>query len=221
MSLENDVVYEDEYVDESSGQEPVIETGDGDNLSSELEALRSELTGLRENFERGQQEIEFLRNVGNQPAANEGDPDDFIVRNEAKELIRRELEPAKQQLRIQELNMLESRAMAKYPDYDDVVRKSGNDMLDQAQRVNPNSRALLLSLPDPAAAIYSLSKTHPNYLKDVQGKTRQETVKKIQSNLETTPTVAGRGGSPVQKVKNWLDATDAEIDAQMRKLGVG
>ena len=213
---ESDVAVDDPSSSETAGQEPVDTRTDAEKaLIAELQGLRSEVSGLKDNYNRTAQELEFYKNSGID-AEPEGDPDDFIVRNEAQEMIRRELEPAKQQLRIQELNMFESQAISKYPDYLDVVNKYGKELLD----ANPGMKDVILNTPNPAEAVYNYSKLHPNYLTDLQGKTQRDTVKKIQGNLSNTQTVAGSGGSAVTKPKSWATATDAEIEAKMRQLGV-
>lgn len=223
MSVEDMEVMDEQIVEETqtdvqeedstAGQEPIVDT-----RADELDVLRKELESLKDGYSRSQQEIEYLRNVTLQPQApvDEGDPDDFIVRNEAKKMIQREMESTRQQLRRQELSMLEAQTMAKYPDYNDVVNKYGKAILD----ATPGLLDAILSSPNPAEVIYHMSKGHPEYYKQVQTKARQDTVKKIQGNLSTTPTVASQGGSISAKAKDWNSASDADIEAKLVALGI-
>jgi hypothetical protein len=213
----------DDSIEESStsnaGQEPEDQRSEAElSLINELQGVRDELKQLKDTSTRYQQEVEYLRMQGQQPVVEEdyGDPDDFLVRDDAEKLIERKLDPALQQLRAQELNLLEAQAMAKYNDYEDVVRTYGTPLLD----ADPDLRGVILASRNPAETLYNLARSNPQYLKDSEGKTRKDTVNKINKNLSSTPTLASQGGSAVSSAKDWSTASDAEIDAKLAELGI-
>ncbi len=221
MEEQMDVV--EEQVEESSTSEVVEdsqETTDNrteaeKSLITELQGMRSEMKDLKDSSYRSQQELEFLRNSQSQEE-DYGDPDDFVDRRDTEGMIDNKLEPVMQQMRTNELNMLEAQMSAKFSDYDEITEKYGLELLNS----DPGTKSAVLASPNPALTLYNLSKSHPGYLKEQEAKIRKGTVDKIQGNLDSTPTVASQGGSAVSGDVDWSKASDAEIEAKMSQLGI-
>lgn len=221
MENEQDVV--EEIAEESSTSEVVEESQETtDNrtegekgLITELQGMRAEMKDLKESSYRSQQELEYLRNT-QQPEEEYVDPDEFVDRNDTEKMIQKELAPLKDELRTNSLNMLEAQMASVHPDYLDVVNKYGNELMNADTGV----RDAILASPNPAQSLYSLSKSHPEYIKAQANKTRKDTVDKIAGNLESTSTIASQGGSAVSGKVDWAKASDKDIDAKLAEMGI-
>lgn len=222
MEDEMDVV--EEIAEESSTSEKVVETSQEttDNRSEseksmalELKVERDDNKALRDVNSRNSQELEFYKNSRTEEE-DVGDGDDFVDRNDTEQMIEKRLAPLQDKLRTSELNMLEAQMSSVHPDYIEVVEKYGKELMD----ADPGVRDAVLASPNPAQTLYTLSKSHPGYIKGQENKTRTETVNKIADNLETTPTVAGSGGSAISGKQDWSKASDADVDAKLASMGI-
>jgi len=223
MSEENDVVETDEvseegsspHVDEVAGQETDTRTDAEKGLITEMQGLRGDINGFREENQKLAQENEYLRNTGNQEEEYT-DPEDFATNGDIEKIIEKRLAPAEERLRMQEIEGIERSFSISNPDYEEVTNKYGKELLD----ANPDMGAVIMNSKNPASAYYNFSKTHPNYLKDKEENNKRETVSKITENLNSTPTVAGQGGSLSPTKVDWSKASNEDVEKYLDSKGI-
>jgi len=185
---------------------PVEEGGQIEDATPEQEQpdaqalLLEKVNGLetaigREREERRilQAKAEYLEQLAFQKAAASEpslDPDDFPTNNDVKSMVSKEVEVIKESLKQQQIVQMEEQAKVKFPDFEEVVGTFTKELVNQ----NPDLYNVIMNSKNPPETAYKFGQTHTKYLEKLQKNTAQKIAKKIDSNVNSTPTLSSLGG---------------------------
>lgn len=203
---------------------PSPEAGATETHEDPAEALRA----MREDSDRFKEEATFFRTMAmRQQAQNqtpqrkatiEKDPNEFLTAGEVKAFDDR-FASIEDRVRQQHEIACESKARAKYTDFDDVVMKYTLPLVQAEQSRGENSLMNAIDrADDPAMAAYMYGRTSEAYLAEKSKESAKKVVSKIEDNLNKPSTLgASKTGNPKPIEKKWGEMSTEEWKAERVK----
>jgi len=196
--------------------EPQSQPQQKSEQDGQLQALFAE----RKERQKLEAERDFLKQMISQPAKPqepEYDPEELVTHANVANLLDKRFTHIEQKFRQNEIYQMEVAARQKYPDFDEVFL-----LTEEIAKNTPGLGSTILNAPNPAEVAYALGKSHPSYLQKQISKSTSQVADKINSNLNTPPTLGSMSGSGVKdNVKNWSNAPAMEVEAEIRKILMG
>ena len=197
-------------------EQPVIQTTDKD-----VEGLRQGIQAERERRQLAEQKAQLYEQMLQQQQMQSQQaqqptyaPDDLITVGVADKMVEQKLNVYEQQKRNELFNLQVEIAKTKHEDYTEVI-----DCFNKMSQQDPSLLDTIQRAKNPVEMAYKLGKTDPEYQQKLIKKATEQVTQKINANLDKPPTLNTMSGmSPAFAAKDWSKATDAEIDAESRRI---
>lgn len=188
----------EEEVVETAQQEPdqveAVEAKPAEDLLAKVNGLESAIGREREERRILQAKAEFLEQMAFQKGVANSEPeydaDDFPTFQAVDKLVEKKVSAIQEGMRQQQIISMEEQTKAKYSDFEDVVSTYTKELVNG----NPDLYNVIMNSKNPAETAYQFGRSHPKYLEKIQQSTATKIAKKIDNNVNSTPTLSALGG---------------------------